>query len=85
MKYAHGLKLYKNHGISGALRWTNRRNVLLRETNFEKRLFFRKRSMYNAAKAQGSAKFQRGNGDPCVFSERAALAGHSPEAVKRGE
>ena len=41
--------------------------------------------MYNAAKAQGSAKFQRGNGDPCAFSERAALAGYSLEAVKRGE
>ena len=41
--------------------------------------------MYNAAKAQGSAKFQRGNGAPCVFSERAALAGYSAEAVKRGE
>ncbi len=51
----------------------------------KKGFFFRKRPMYNAAKAQGSAKFQRGNGGPCVFSERAALAGYRPEAVKRGE
>ena len=54
--------------------WANYRNRWVEGINLAKSLFFRRWTMYNAAKAQGCAESSRGGAEHLVhFSETVAL------------
>ena len=73
-EYSSREKLYKIQiGIS-VYCWSNHRNRPLGDVNLEKNLFFRRKTRYNAAKAQGCAKSSRGGAEHLVhFFETVAL------------